>query len=84
VFLDYLRNSYAQTSVPPYAVRAKAGAPVATPLDWDELGDSSLNSQTYTITNIFRRLGQKGDPWKGMMRYAQSLDEPRRRLDGLS
>ena len=42
LFLDYLRNGYGQTAVVPYAVRAKAGAAIATPLDWEELSDSSL------------------------------------------
>lgn len=84
LFLDYLRNSYAQTAVVPYAVRARPGAPVATPLDWDELSDSSLHSQTYTMHNIFRRLGQKDDPWRGIMRQARSLKEPRHGLDEIS
>ncbi|HZD65429.1 MAG TPA: non-homologous end-joining DNA ligase, partial [Acidimicrobiales bacterium] len=39
LFLDYLRNGYAQTSVAPYALRARPGAPVATPLFWEELDD---------------------------------------------
>jgi bifunctional non-homologous end joining protein LigD len=73
LFLDYLRNSYAQTSVAPYAPRAKPGAPVATPLDWDELENSDLHSQSYTVKNIFRRLGQKEDPWKNMSRHAPKL-----------
>lgn len=84
LFLDYLRNSYGQNSVAPYAVRAKPGAPVATPLDWDELSDPDLHSQSYTLENVFRRLGQKEDPWKGMMRHARSLSEPRQRLDELT
>mgnify|MGYP006295080277 CR=1 FL=1 len=83
LFLDYLRNAYGQNSVAPYAVRAKPGAPVATPLDWDELSHGDLHSQTYTAENIFRRLGQKEDPWKGYMRHARSLSEPRTRLDDL-
>jgi bifunctional non-homologous end joining protein LigD len=82
LFLDYLRNAYGQTAVAPYALRAKPGAPVATPLDWDELDDASLRSQTYTLGNIFRRLGQKDDPWRQMMRHRRSLDDPRQRLDG--
>lgn len=81
LFLDYLRNAYGQNSVAPYAVRAKAGAPVATPLDWDELSDPELHSQSYRVDNICRRLGQKDDPWRGMMRHARSLSEPRHRLD---
>jgi bifunctional non-homologous end joining protein LigD len=80
LFLDTMRNAYAQTSVSPYAVRARPGAPVATPLEWDELEDRSLNSQSYNVGNIFRRLGQKQDPWRGIMKHARSLDEPRRLL----
>ena len=83
LFLDYLRNSYGQNSVAPYSVRAKPGAPIATPLGWDELDDTDFNSQTYTVDNIFRRLGQKADPWKGMLRHARSLERPRERLDAM-
>lgn len=63
VFIDYLRNGYGQTTVAPYGVRAIEGAPVATPLTWDEVEDAALHPQRYTIKNIFRRLGQKSDPW---------------------
>ena len=83
LFLDYLRNAYSQSSVAPYAVRTRPVAPVATPLDWDEFADSDLHSQSYTVENIFRRLAQKEDPWKGMMDEAQALDEARERLDEL-
>jgi bifunctional non-homologous end joining protein LigD len=86
VFLDYLRNAYGQTAVSPYAVRAKAGAPVATPLEWKELGNSELHAQSYTIHNIFRRLGQKPDPWTGMMAQDQAyaLSTAKERLAALA
>jgi bifunctional non-homologous end joining protein LigD len=74
LFLDTLRNAYAQTSVPPYAVRARPGAPVAAPLDWEELKDPDITADTYTIRNIFLRLGKKEDPMKGMFRHAISLE----------
>jgi bifunctional non-homologous end joining protein LigD len=83
LFLDYLRNAYGQTSVAPYTVRAKPGAPVATPLDWDELAEPGLQSQSYTLQNIFQRLSQKEDPWRDIWSQARSLDEPRRYLDEL-
>ena len=73
LFLDYLRNSYAQTSVAPYSVRARPGAPVATPLDWRELDDPDLRPRRYHIGNIFRRLGQKRDPWSGIGRHRRAL-----------
>ncbi len=83
LFLDYLRNSYAQTSVAPYSLRARESAPVATPLDWDELGDSDLTSRSYTVENIFRRLGQKPDPWKGFFDKAGDLRQAREKLQSL-
>lgn len=83
LFLDYLRNAYGQHGVAPYAVRAKAGAPIATPLDWGELAGSDLHSQRYTMRNIFRRLGQKEDPWRNIMAHARSLPEAQAALDEL-
>jgi bifunctional non-homologous end joining protein LigD len=84
IFIDYLRNAYGQNSVAPYAVRALPGAPVATPLDWDELDDPHLNAQSYHINNIFRRLGQKEDPWKEIMDQAYSLIEAREKLEEIT
>ncbi len=81
LFLDYLRNAYGQTGVIPYTVRARPGAPVATPLDWDELHDSSLTSQSYTLKNIFRRLGQKTDPWQTFTRHGASLTDAEEKLN---
>ncbi len=72
LFLDYLRNSYAQTGVAPYAVRALENAPVATPVEWDELDDIK-SSGSFTIRTVLDRLRDRGDPWKGIGRHAQSL-----------
>jgi bifunctional non-homologous end joining protein LigD len=83
LFLDTARNAYAQTGVAPYAVRARAGAAVATPLDWAELGDGAVAAQSYRIENVFRRLGQKADPWQDIARHAAGLGEGRARFDRL-
>lgn len=83
LFLDYLRNSYAQNAAAPYSVRPKPGAPIATPLDWNELDNPDLDAQHYTMQNIFRRLGQKADPWQMMMEKTGSIEKARRRLEGL-
>ena len=80
LFLDYLRNAYAATSVAPYALRARPGAPVATPLDWDELDDARLHAGIYTIKNVFRRLEER-DPWHDFFQEPCALGEARRRLE---
>lgn len=83
LYLDVGRNAYAQTGVSPYSVRARPGAPVATPLEWDELKDPDLGPRSYTIENIGGRLGHIGDPWKNIRRHARSLDRPMERLQDL-
>lgn len=81
IFLDYLRNGYAQTSAPPYAVRARPGAPVATPIEWKEL--PGIEPRRYTLRNLFRRLGQKPDPWADIDGDASDLAGAREALDEL-
>lgn len=65
VFVDWLRNAYGQHAVAPYSVRARPGAPVALPMDWDEVTSSRFDPRAFTVRNVFRRLAQKGDPWAG-------------------
>jgi bifunctional non-homologous end joining protein LigD len=84
VFLDYLRNAYGQTAVGAYGVRARPGAPVATPLEWDEVGKGKLRPDRFTIRNVFRRLGQREDPWAGIGRHAVSVAACARRLADLA
>ncbi|MFC7330216.1 non-homologous end-joining DNA ligase [Marinactinospora rubrisoli] len=77
LFVDILRNAYAQLAVAPYAVRPRPGAPVATPLEWAEL-DEVTSARDWSIGTIGDRLGS--DPWHGMARHARS---PRRAAERL-
>jgi bifunctional non-homologous end joining protein LigD len=63
ILIDTARNTYAQTTVAPYAVRAKPGAPVATPLRWEELEDPGLRAGSFTLAAVPARLQRDGDPW---------------------
>lgn len=80
VYLDVMRNAYAQTAVAPYAVRARRGAPVATPLEWDELGRRGLRPDLFTIRDVPKRVEERGDPWAGLSRRGRSLTRPAQRL----
>jgi bifunctional non-homologous end joining protein LigD len=80
IYLDVMRNAYAQTAVAPYAVRARPGAPVATPLEWDELGGRGLRPDRFTIRDVPKRLAAHGDPWSDMGRHARSLTRLMQRL----
>lgn len=63
VFVDWLRNSPAQTVVAPYSVRALPSAPVATPLGPDEL--TGADPRGWTLRSLPRRLEHREDPWAG-------------------
>ncbi len=73
IFIDYLRNSREATAVAPYSTRARAGAPVSTPIDWSELGSLKAPNQ-YTVENLAQRLSRvRSDPWAAIARTKQSL-----------
>lgn len=80
VYLDVMRNAYAQTAVAPYSVRARAGAPVATPLEWDELDTRGLRADRFSIGDVPKRLAGQRDPWVDMSRHARLLSGPAERL----
>ena len=64
IFLDTARNAYGKTAVPPYALGARDGAPVAAPLLWEELEEPAVRPTQFNIRNVFERLNTLGDPWK--------------------
>ena len=52
---------------------ARAGAPVATPLAWEELDDAGLHPRRWTLATIPDRLAGGGDPWRAIARDAAPL-----------
>jgi bifunctional non-homologous end joining protein LigD len=73
IFIDYFRNQRGATSVAAYSTRARPGAPVSTPLTWNEL-DSVPSGSYFTLAAVERRLAKLSrDPWAGYETVAQSL-----------
>jgi bifunctional non-homologous end joining protein LigD len=74
IYLDVARNGPAQTVVPPYAPRPRPGAPVATPVSWDEVEDAGLRPDAWTLKTLPARLDDLGgDPWKDINKSARAL-----------
>jgi bifunctional non-homologous end joining protein LigD len=81
IYLDYLRNGKGATSVASYSLRAHTGAPVATPLRWDELGKIKCGA-AYNIKTLPARLSRlREDPWHGLYAIKQDLKAVMKRLD---
>jgi bifunctional non-homologous end joining protein LigD len=78
LFLDCNRNAWAQTAVPPFAVRPKEGAPVAVPMTWDELDD--VDPDAFSVRSIERRLVDVADPWPRFGPHMRSLTAARKWL----
>ncbi|MGC4069056.1 MAG: DNA ligase D [Polyangiaceae bacterium] len=73
IYIDYLRNSRGATFVAPYSTRARELAPVAVPLEWDEVVPK-LDPAKYTILSLPDRLSrQTDDPFARMVRLHQRL-----------
>ncbi len=73
IFIDYLRNTAGATCVAAYSTRAVAGAPVSTPLSWDEL-TPDIAPNTYTVRNLPKRLrALTEDPWAGFFEVKQGI-----------
>jgi bifunctional non-homologous end joining protein LigD len=73
VFLDYLRNGRGATAVAPYSPRAREGAPVATPLTWEEL-EKAKARPSFDVSSVLERLSTlKQDPWHDYGSVKQGL-----------
>jgi bifunctional non-homologous end joining protein LigD len=81
LLIDWFRNRFAQTAVVPYSVRAKSGAPVATPIAWEELPKLKNGSATFTMRTVGARLERGVDPWAGLPRRATSLKRALSKID---
>jgi bifunctional non-homologous end joining protein LigD len=81
VFVDTARMPTRRPAAPAYAVRARDGAPVATPLYWDELDNPGIAPDQFNIRNIFDRLKKMRDPWKDVQQHSAEADRLPVRLD---
>jgi bifunctional non-homologous end joining protein LigD len=79
VEIDCTMNGHGQQVVAPYSVRPLPGAPVATPLRWDEL-DERLDPLTLTMADVLRRVATSGDAFAGVLRGCQRLGPALARL----
>jgi bifunctional non-homologous end joining protein LigD len=79
VLLDYHQNGAGKTIASAYSVRPKPGAPVSTPLRWDEL-TPKLDPGGFTMEAALKRVEQHGDLFEPVLEGGQSLGAAFRRL----
>ena len=79
ILIDYLRNQRGATAIAPYGARARPGAPVSMPLDWEELSPA-IGPAHFTIANAPTRLASLSKaPWEDFREAAAPLEQGRRR-----
>jgi bifunctional non-homologous end joining protein LigD len=79
VLIDSNQNGEGKTIASVYSVRPKAGAPVSTPLRWEEV-DAKLDPADFTMEVVLERIGREGDLYEGMLKTKQSLGEALKRI----
>src|SRR5439155_340978 len=72
VLLDIYRNRQSQSIASAYSVRGLPGAPVSTPLHWEELSTLE-SSKAFHLLNVPERVIANGDPWEAIAAYATPL-----------
>jgi len=82
VYFDYLQIASGKTISAPYVVRAHSGAPVATPLAWDEV-TPSLEPGQFTLANAADRFSKTGDLFEGVLKKPQQLAKAMTKLEKL-
>ncbi len=70
IFIDWMRNGRGATSIAPYSVRAREGAPVSLPIRWNEL--NSVTPNGIGMADAIARLRRK-DPWADFFTIKQQL-----------
>lgn len=78
LFIDYLRNGYAQLSVAPYSLRAHPEAPVAMPIAWDDLDRTP--PRAWRAAAILVNGLPEEDPWARFEDARAPLEPARERL----
>jgi bifunctional non-homologous end joining protein LigD len=76
ILLDYLRNAQGATAVEVYSTRARAGAPVALPVRWDEL--DGIEPDAFRLGELAERLAAP-DPWADYFALRQGITAAARR-----
>lgn len=72
VFIDYLRIQRGATSIAPYSTRARLGAPVAMPVEWDAIRD--VKPDAFGVTNAPAHIKSRPrDPWEEMPSLRQRI-----------
>ena len=83
IYIDYLRNGRGATAVGAYSPRARSGAPVSTPLSWEEV-ENGVRPQEFTVETVPQRLtALRSDPWGEIGKIRQSISAAVRRQIGI-
>ncbi|HEX4135992.1 MAG TPA: DNA ligase D [Bryobacteraceae bacterium] len=82
VYFDYLQIAESKTISAPYVARAYAGAPVSTPLAWEEVVPSLLPSH-FSIGNAPERFARVGDLFEGVVKKPQRIEQAFGKLESL-
>jgi len=73
IFVDYLRNSRGATFIAPYSSRAREGATIALPIEWEDL-TAKLNPEAFNVRSAKKLLAKRSQaPFASLLKHHQQL-----------
>jgi bifunctional non-homologous end joining protein LigD len=82
MYIDFLQNRPQATVAGPYSLRPKAGAPVSTPLHWEEV-KKGLKITDFHIKNMVARLKVEGDLFKGVIGKGINMEKAIKKMESV-
>jgi bifunctional non-homologous end joining protein LigD len=75
IFIDYLRNSRGATAIAPWSTRARDGAPVSIPYEWEQIDELDAGDaiRLADAARLAQRL--RSDPWAEMLKSRQRITQ---------
>jgi bifunctional non-homologous end joining protein LigD len=74
VLIDSNQNGEGKTIASVYSVRPRPGAPVSTPLRWEEV-NAGLDPASFTMDVVLERIRKHGDLFEGVLKTRQRIDK---------
>jgi bifunctional non-homologous end joining protein LigD len=74
IYIDHNMNREGANIAAVYSLRPEPGAPVSTPMTWEEVAAGGFEPRDFSMATVFERFAERGDLFAGVLEEPQDLD----------